>query len=103
MEVVTGDYFPLTIVIPGDWTTAAFTGEVRSAQSVTAPLIGSFTMVSVIDDGASTTVTMALTPTVTRAMGAHEVCNWDFQVEREAGQPMTYRRGRFVMVQDVTA
>ena len=103
IEVVTGDYLPLTVVIPGDYSAATIAAQVRTAQSHTAPLVGSFTVVSSVFDHVKTTVTIALEPSVTRAMGAYDVCYWDIEVTAVAGEPVTYRRGRFIVIQDVTA
>ena len=103
IEVIAGDYFQLSVVLTGDYSGATLKSEVRSAQRYDATLLGSFAIISATYDGTYTSVTMSLTPAETRAMGAFEVCFWDFCATLYANQPRTLFIGELSMVQDVTA
>lgn len=103
IEVVAGDYFPLSVVLAGDYSTAVVQSQVRSTQHYQGTLLGTFVVTSQTYDGTYTTVVMHLTPTDTRAMGAYEICYYDFCTTVYANQPHTWFIGQLIMVQDVTA
>ena len=102
IEVVAGDYFPMSVVLSGDYSTATIAAQVRATQSYQGVLLGTFVVTSKTYDGTYTTVVMHLTPTDTRVMGAYEICYYDFCTTVYADQPRTWFIGQFIMVQDVT-
>lgn len=103
IEVIAGDYLQMSIVLKGDYSAATIQAQVRSAQRYDAVLLGSFAVVAATYDGTYTSITLSLTPAETRAMGAYEVCYWDFCTTLYANQPHTWFIGELAMVQDVTA